>query len=93
VAAPSNGASQLQAELISGWSPSAQTPAEATTAGAAVDFWIDRLLHREMATEDRTQIIDFLTDGGSESTPLAQVRNRLDTTIALILDSPYFQWR
>jgi len=80
-------------QLLRGFLPAQQTPADRTTAGAAVDFWIERLLQRLMLPEDRQIVVEYLTDGGSESTPLPSVQGRLPETIALILDSPYFQWR
>jgi uncharacterized protein (DUF1800 family) len=75
-----------------GWQPVAATPAGAT-AGQAVDFWVERLLHRALTAEDRLSVVDYLTDGAPESTPVATVQARLPETIALLVDSPYFQWR
>ena len=92
VASPT--ANPLGAQMVSGFLPHEQTPAEITTAGAAVDYWIDRLLHRPMADADRALMVEFLTNGGSASAPLDRSpQSRLPSTIALILDSPYFQWR
>jgi hypothetical protein len=59
-----------------------------------VDFWIDRLLHRPMLDADREVLVDFLTEGGTDfDTLTAAQKARLPETVALILDSPYFQWR
>ncbi len=74
--------------------PAAQMPAGVTTAGAAVDFWIDRLIHRPMLPADRAALVDYLTAGGTDSATLTTtMRNRLPELIALVLDSPYFLWR
>jgi uncharacterized protein (DUF1800 family) len=82
------------AQFIPGLRPADQTPGALTTAGEVVDYWIDRLLSRPMLEEDRQTVIDYLTDGGDESTPInTVVRNRIPVLIALILDSPYYQWR
>ncbi len=85
----------LGAQLVNGFTP--QTAVEARndfgTAGEAVDYWIERLMHRGMNPSDRDLVIDYLTDGGTAETPYASVSSRISSTIALILDSPYFQWR
>jgi len=74
--------------------PVAQMPADVATAGAAADWWIDRLLHRPMLPADRATLVDFLTAGGSDGDRLsAQMRNRLPELIALVVDSPYFLWK
>jgi uncharacterized protein (DUF1800 family) len=81
-------------ELINGFYPAQQTPAGLTTAGEVVDYWIERLLHRPMLAEDRNLVIDYLTNGGNETTRLnQQATRRIPETIALMLDSPYYQWR
>ena len=47
-----------------------------------------------MADADRALMVEFLTNGGQASAPLDRSpQSRLPSTIALILDSPYFQWR
>ncbi len=78
--------------LVPGFNPVNQMP-ELTTAGAVVDWWIDRLLHRPMLAADRGTLIDYLTKGGTETDPVASGEQRIKETAALILDSPYFQWR
>jgi uncharacterized protein (DUF1800 family) len=77
--------------LFPGFAPT--TPDTVTTAGAAVDYWVDRLLHRPVTAEDRTTLVQYLTNGGGDTTPIAAVRTRLPFLVAVILDSPYFQWR
>lgn len=85
----------LGAQLVSGFTPQTATGArdDFATAGEAVDYWIERLVHRAMDPADRAIVIDYLTDGGSEGTPYSAVAGRIGSTIALIFDSPYFQWR
>ncbi len=81
-------------ELIPGFKPDRQTPADRTTAGAVVDFWVERLLHRPVLDADRALLVGYLTNGGNASTPrTAALDQRMPELIALILDSPYFQWR
>lgn len=85
----------LGAQLVDGFTPQAGPGArnDFESAGAAVDYWIERLLHREVNPADRDLIIDYLTVGGTAGTPYASVSSRMGSMIALILDSPYFQWR
>ena len=74
--------------------PASSTPPELTRAGAVLDHWIGRILGRPMLAADRATLVDFLTQGGTEGDSLTTaMRDRLGTTIALILDSPYFLWR
>ncbi len=65
-------------------------PAE---AGAIVDYWADRLLPRPLLAEDRALLVDALAEGGDGRISTAQAAERLPQVVALILDSPYFQWR
>jgi uncharacterized protein (DUF1800 family) len=79
--------------LITNFDPVTQMP-PLTKAGEIVDYWIDRVLHRPMLDADRELLVDFLTAGGTEFDTLTTTqRRRLPETVALILDSPYFQWR
>lgn len=71
-----------------------KTPTTLTTAGQVVDYWIERLVHRQFLPEDRDYVIQYLTNGGPASTPMSDaLAAKLPETIALIYDSPYFQWR
>jgi uncharacterized protein (DUF1800 family) len=84
----------LGASLVNGFILQEQMPASVKTVGEAVDYWTERLLHRALNDADRALIIDYLSDGGSASAPVQGLPNgRLSTGIALIIDSPYFQWR
>jgi uncharacterized protein (DUF1800 family) len=77
--------------LFNGFAPT--TPDTVTTAGAAVDYWVDQLLHRPVTAEDRAVLVQYLTNGGAEGSAISAVRGRLPFLVALLLDSPYFQWR
>ncbi len=83
------------ARLVDGWTPMDAADAQKSfaTAGEAVDYWVERLLHRGVLTEDRQSLVRYLTDGGDDSTPFSGVANRLPYLVAMIFDSPYFQWR
>jgi hypothetical protein len=95
------GAGPNGASVLRSLRPVAQMPAEIATAGEAIDYWVDRVLHRPVDSADREVLIEYLTEGGDDTTALSarlpgstrQVADRLPETIALILDSPYFQWR
>lgn len=74
--------------------PASSTPPELTRAGAVLDHWIGRVLGRPMLAADRASLVDYLTLGGTDGDSLTTaMRDRLGSTIALILDSPYFLWR
>jgi len=88
------GGSRLGLQLVDGYNPLSSTPPAVTTAGAFVDFWIERLLGRPMAPDDRATVLSFLVPGGDEGAPLAAVgADRQKAAVALVLDSPYFSWR
>ncbi len=88
------GGARGGASLVNGFDIAAQTPATATTVGQAVDFWVDRILHRTLLADDRQALIDYLSDGRGEGTALGGLpAGRLQSGIALIFDSSYFQWR
>jgi len=88
------GGGTFGVQLIPNFRPRDQMPTGVTTAGGAVDFWTDRLLHRPVLAGDRDLLVEYLTDGGPASTPINNaIGNRLPEMIAMILDSPYFQWR
>ncbi len=71
-----------------------QTPSDRKTAGAVVDYWIDRILSRPMLAADRAVLVDYVTAGGTEFDTLsADQRARIRELVALILDSPYALWR
>jgi hypothetical protein len=65
------------------------------TAGALTDHLTARLLSRTLDPADRTQIATYAAAGKPPQTRLtaAQATAKLPGLVALILDSPYFQWR
>ncbi len=64
------------------------SPPGANAAGspeAVVDFWIRRILHRNIPSPDRTKLVGYL---GGDTSP-----NKIAGLVALILSSPDFQYR
>jgi len=72
------------------WTRSAGLP---YTGAAIVDGWADRILGRPLLPEDRDGLIAAVVRGDAEPLPEAVVAERLPLLVALLLDSPYFQWR
>ena len=70
-------------------------PVAKLSPGALTDHFINLLLGAPMSSLDRRRLVNYLADGKPprEELPRAEVRQRLPGLIALILDSPYFQWR
>ncbi|MCC7021135.1 MAG: DUF1800 domain-containing protein [Ardenticatenales bacterium] len=87
--------SGMGARMVDNWTPLTAEGVQTSfaTAGEAVDYWTERLLHRALLAEDRQQIVGYLTNGGTDGTPFSGVANRLPYAVAMIFDSPYFQWR
>jgi len=70
--------------------------ADAGVAGQAtaiVDYWADRLLPRPLLAEDRTMLVEELAAGGDGRVTAGEAADRLPMVVALMIDSPYFQWR
>jgi hypothetical protein len=69
----------------------------ANTPETIADFWISRLLGRPMDyAENRTEVIKLMTPSGKTATSVltsTEISDRLRRTVALILNSPEFQWR
>jgi hypothetical protein len=63
------------------------------SAAAIVDYWADRILQRALLPEDRTLLVDFMGRGQAGALSDAAVDVRLPFLVALLFDSPYFQWR
>ena len=72
-----------------------QTPPEIRSATALADFWIQRILGRNMSDSDRTAVIAVMTQeyGMDEQLPDDHVRYVLPAMIEVILMSPDFQWK
>ncbi len=62
-------------------------------AAAIVDYWADRLLARPLVAGDRAMLVEALAAGGSGRIPAGEAAARVPLLVALLLDSPYFQWR
>lgn len=76
----------------------AQTPSNIRTANGLADFWIERILNRPMDSSTRQIIVDFMAqdaDGPDAELDFEnnRVKGRLRTMVALILQSPDFNWR
>jgi len=70
------------------------TQAGAKTAADVADYWIGRLLNRQMAAADRDKVIAYLTGGAANFTLTdAILKTKLPGTVALIMASPDFQYR
>lgn len=71
--------------------PGSPTP----TAAALADHLAQSLLRRPLEAADRNLIASYAANGLPPQTRLTQtqVQTRLPGLVALILDSPYFQWR
>ena len=71
----------------------AETPVTVRSPNALADFWIDRLLGREIVESDRNRIIGFMAQGRNPDLPLHldtddRVRERLRAMIGLIAMCP-----
>ena len=79
----------IQTDVVS------QTPADLRTATTLADFWIQRLLGRNMADADRAAIIAVMAQQytADEQLPEEHVRYVLPAMIEVILMSPDFQWK
>ena len=62
-------------------------------AGKIVDYWADRLLARPLLADDRRILVEEMAAGGSGRVTVAEAGARVPMLVALLLDSPYFQWR
>lgn len=86
------GLAMAEGRLVPGFRPRLNRPSDLATAAEIVDHWIQRLLGRAMLEADRDTLLAWFTDSGKLNLTQA-VAQREDGLIALILDSPYFQWR
>jgi uncharacterized protein (DUF1800 family) len=70
-------------------------PPAVTTATAIVDYWSQRLLGYKLPAHERQQVIEFMAYGRQQTIdlPAKEINDRLRYMIALIFQSPSFQWR
>ncbi len=73
----------------------AQMPADLLTPNALVDWWIQRIMGREINAADRQEIVDFLAQGRNPDydLPQAQRDELLPRAVQLICMTPDFQYR
>jgi uncharacterized protein (DUF1800 family) len=85
----------LGANALSGVTADLAVPPNARTAARVVDLFTTRLLARPLLPADRDKLISWVAAGKALDGPLpaAQIKARVPGLVALILDSPYFQWR
>jgi hypothetical protein len=69
--------------------PSAMSGAVIHSAADAVDFWINRILHRTIPDSDRSKLIQAASRAGTADWD----STKLPDLVALILASPHFQYR
>ena len=64
------------------------------SAEETVDFFIDLILHHTIHPDDRSQLLTYiLGDDHAFDITNPEHRRRIPELAALLLDSPYFQWR
>jgi uncharacterized protein (DUF1800 family) len=75
------------------WQAVQQAAGVPRTPDALVDFWSGRLALRPLLGTDRSRLIDYV--GGGSAAPLSDdaLSARVPVLAALLLDSPYGQWR
>jgi uncharacterized protein (DUF1800 family) len=86
------GLALADGEVVRNFRPASQRPGTIASPEAIVDYWVERLLHRAVEAQDRATLLDYLAPGGALP-PANQMAAREAGLIALVLDSPYFQWR
>ena len=72
-----------------------QMPPDVRSPNAATDYWIDRILGRPMAPNDRDEIVRAVSQADSPDAPLGDetFAKRVAQLVELIVMSPDFQWR
>ncbi len=67
---------------------------DSPTAEETLDFFIDLVLHHAIDSDDRAQLLAYLThDGQGFDINDPEHARRVPELVALLLASPYFQWR
>jgi len=80
---------------------SAQIPANVTTSTQIVDFWLGRLLGRDIAAADRSRLIDFMRQSRAADQPpvpepsssTTDLNDRINNLVTLIAMMPEFLQR
>lgn len=69
--------------------------ADASSAAEVVDHFAERILRRKLRNADRDLLEDYVANGQSTNSKLSRTRIklRLPGLVALLVDSPYFQYR
>ncbi len=76
------------------WETFREELGSAPTAEETLDFFIDLVLHHPIDPEDRAQLLAYLThDGAGFDIDDPEHARRVPELVALLVDSPYFQWR
>lgn len=86
------GLALAEGRLVPHFRPASLRPAGLDSAEAVVDHWTWQLVGRPLAPADRALLLAYFTDNGRLDLKQA-VATQEDRLIALILDSPYLQWR
>jgi len=65
------------------------------TAVSLTDTLSKRLLARDLTSADRDRVVQYVAAGRPPTAPIpaAKVKGSITGAIAVLLDSPYFQWR
>lgn len=73
----------------------AETPAASVTARQIVRYWADRVLGYRLSESELAPFYDFMARGRNLdlALPTAERNGRINSLVALILSSPYAQWR
>ena len=72
-----------------------QMPPGTVTSNAITDFWIQRILGRPLDAEDRSRLVDFISQGRNPDLPLSaeEITERTPRLVELLMRTPDFQWR
>ena len=79
---------------VPGFEPHEHRPRDIVGADALADHWIETLLGRPMLPEDRAVIVACLNGAGADPRDPARAPGQDELrAVALVLASPYMQWR
>ncbi len=86
------GLALAEGRLVPHFRPASLRPPGLGSAEEVVDHWTRQLVGRPLDPADRATLLAYFTDGGRLDLSQAGAAQE-DRLIALILDSPYLQWR